>query len=101
MEVGRHALLLHRRDVRFCDTALQALGDEVLQGRLVLREPLRERMLGRDRDAAALVRTWATMREAAIHAGLEPERDLEKVGEARVCADEMERYWRNHADPQR
>ena len=42
-------------------------------------------LLARDRDAPALVRVWALARERR---GYNPE----KVAEARVCADAMEKY---------
>lgn len=47
-------------------------------------------LLGRDKDAPALVRAWAKVRE-------EQGEDSKKVEEARACADAMEE-WRGALD---
>jgi hypothetical protein len=49
-------------------------------------------LLGRDASAADLVDSWADMRAAEIEAGARPASDLEKVTEARQCAEAMRLY---------
>ncbi len=49
-------------------------------------------LLGRDMDAPAAVRRWASKRSARIANGDCPQSDLAKVAEACALADDMERY---------
>jgi hypothetical protein len=54
-------------------------------------------LLARDPQAPALLRAWADGRELAIARGSRPASDEAMVHEAKLCADEMER-WRKRND---
>lgn len=54
-------------------------------------------LLARDANAPAQVRQWADEREFDIRAGRKPASDMNKVVEARACADHME-AWREDND---
>jgi len=51
-------------------------------------------LLGRDRDAAIVVKLWAMLRLQQIDLGLRPETDRTQVAEALRCATEMEIWHR-------
>jgi hypothetical protein len=54
-------------------------------------------LLARDHNAPEQVRNWADQREMDIERGRKPASDMDKVLEARTCADNMER-WREQND---
>ena len=47
-------------------------------------------LLGRDKDAAVVVKMWAFLRLQQIELGLRPQSDRAQVTEAFMCATEME-----------
>ena len=51
-------------------------------------------LLGRDRDAAIVVKLWGMLRLQQISLGLRPETDRTQVAEALRCATEMEIWHR-------
>ena len=53
-------------------------------------------LLGRDRTAPGLVRTWAASREVENHRRGGKQTDKAKIAEARACADAMEAWQREH-----
>jgi hypothetical protein len=54
-------------------------------------------LLARDTSAPGKVRQWADEREIDIRHGRKPSSDMNKVVEARQCADKME-AWREKND---
>lgn len=54
-------------------------------------------LLARDPHAPAQVRSWADQRELDVQEGRKPASDMDKVNEARQCADNMEQ-WREKND---
>lgn len=50
-------------------------------------------LMARDPMASSLVRMWAVIRQEAIEKNLKPNSDIEKVLEAKGCAESME-VWR-------
>ncbi len=54
-------------------------------------------LLARDPSAPKQVEQWANAREYEIVAGLRPSTDMDKVSEARACAENM-RAWRIEHD---
>jgi hypothetical protein len=53
-------------------------------------------LLGRDAQAPNLVRAWADLRELEIKLGSRPKSDTDMVKEARVVADSMEQWRKEH-----
>lgn len=53
-------------------------------------------LVAHDSNAPSLVRTWCSIRIAQIANGVRPDSDMEKVREARACADAMDAWYKEN-----